>query len=97
MTNRVPSSIATISLVARTSSRGSASPSPPSPDRRRFLQILLGGSLAVSATSFVGCSGIEGGVWRPPTNQGSGNNAGVRRGKGGGDRGSSGGRGGGGR
>jgi hypothetical protein len=71
MNNRAPS--ATTSLVARTSSRRSASPCPPSLGRRLFLQILLGGSLAFSAASTVGCSGTESGAWQPSTIRGSRN------------------------
>jgi hypothetical protein len=42
---------------------------PPSPDRRHFLQILLTSSLAVSAASLVGCSGLGKVAWRPPPYQ----------------------------
>src|SRR5690242_1400134 len=64
---------ATTSLVGRTSSRRSALPGPPSLGRRRFRQILLGGSLAFSAASTVGCSGTESGASQPSTIRGSRN------------------------
>jgi hypothetical protein len=71
MNNRALS--ATTSLVGRASSTRSALPSQPSLDRRRFLQILLSGSLSLTAASTAGCSGTESGAWQPSTIRGSRN------------------------
>jgi hypothetical protein len=54
-----------------------------SPDRRRLFRVLLGGLLAVSAASIVGCAELKNQPWRPPMNRRSGN----RGGDGGGGRG----------
>jgi hypothetical protein len=41
--------------------------------RRRLFRVLLGGSLALSAATIVGCAELRNQPWRPPPGRRSGN------------------------